>query len=251
MTAFEILPAIDLRAGRVVRLRQGDFDHETGYSDDPVATALEFVKQGSRWLHVVDLDGARAGRAIQAAVIGDVIAAVHESAQVEVGGGIRDAPTAAAYLLGGASRVVLGTAALGGDLAGDIIDAFGADRVAAALDVRAGRVLGGGWQAGGPSNDLGVAIDQLAAMGVDTFEVTAIDRDGMLLGPDLQLLSRVRVVAPGARVIASGGLRSIDDLVAVRALGCTGAIVGRAMYEGRLDLTAALAAMESLSKRGG
>ena len=249
MAEFEILPAIDLRAGRVVRLRQGDFDRETAYSDDPVATALELVERGSRWLHVVDLDGAHAGRAIQASLIANVIAAVRDSARVEVGGGIRDAPTAAGYLRDGVSRVVLGTAALRGDLAAEVIDSFGADRVVAAVDVRAGQAVGGGWHSGGGSGSVEATIDRLSAQGVETFEVTAIDCDGTLLGPDLPLLSYVRDLATRARVIASAGVRSIEDLVAVRGLGCSGAIVGRAIYERRLDLAAAVTAIQLSSTR--
>ncbi|MCI0347312.1 MAG: HisA/HisF-related TIM barrel protein, partial [Chloroflexi bacterium] len=144
MAEFEILAAIDLRAGRVVRLREGDFEQETAYSDDPVATAVELVAQGSRWLHVVDLDGAREGRPVHTAVIADVVRAVAGMARVEVGGGLRDAATATRVLELGAERVVLGTAALSSGLAGQLVRGFGAERVAVALDMRGGQVVGSG-----------------------------------------------------------------------------------------------------------
>ena len=243
MVEFEILAAIDLRAGRVVRLREGDFERETAYSDDPVATALQLVEQGSRWLHVVDLDGARAGRPMQSGLIAQVVAAVGDRARVEIGGGIRNAATTEQYLEAGAARIVLGTAALTGDLAGETIESFGPDRIVVALDVRAGQAVGGGWQVGGEAIELGTALSRLSAAGVRTFEVTAIDRDGTLLGPDLDLLNRVRAIAPVVSVIASGGVRSIDDLRAVHRAGCSGAIVGRAIYEGSLDLAKAIGAL--------
>jgi len=245
MAEFEILAAIDLRGGRVVRLREGDFDRETAYSDAPVATALELVGQGTRWLHVVDLDGAREGRPVQSELVDGIIDAVGDTAQVEVGGGVRDAATAEQYLEAGAARVVLGTAALTGDLAGQLIHAFGADRVAVALDVRGGQAVGGGWFIGGEASDLEPAIEGLIAQGVRTFEVTAIDRDGTLGGPDLALLRSVRAWAGNANLIASAGIRSVDDLRAVRDAGCSGAIVGRAIYEGRLRLVSALAELRS------
>jgi phosphoribosylformimino-5-aminoimidazole carboxamide ribotide isomerase len=242
MAEFEILAAIDLRGGHVVRLREGDFGRETAYSDDPVATALELVEQGSRWLHVVDLDGAREGRPVQAELVKSIIDEVGDTARVEVGGGIRDGTTAADYLEGGAVRIVLGTAALRGELAGQLIDAFGADRVVVALDVRGAQAVGGAWQVGSEATDLAAAIARLIGQGVGTFEVTAIDRDGTLLGPDLVLLERAIAEAPNAGIIASAGIRSVEDLRAVRDVGCSGAIVGRAIYEGRLKLADAMAA---------
>lgn len=243
MAEFEILPAIDLRAGRVVRLLQGDFERETAYSDDPVATAIELVGQGSRWLHVVDLDGARSGRPAHAAVIAEIVEAVGALTRVEVAGGIRDAKTGAGWVDVGVARVVIGTAAIVTNLAEELVNTFGPERVAVALDVRGGQAVGGGWRVGGESSELGEVVSRLSTQGIWTFEVTSIDRDGTLGGPDLDLLSRVLAAAPGANVIASGGIRSIEDLKAVRRLGCAGAIVGRAIYEGTLDLKAALGAI--------
>jgi phosphoribosylformimino-5-aminoimidazole carboxamide ribotide isomerase len=241
IAGFELLAAIDLRGARVVRLIEGDFERETAYSIDPVATAEQLVEQGSRWLHVVDLEGAREGRPTVAAVVHAIADTVRGRAKVEVGGGIRTFEAALAYLDAGLDRVVIGTAALSSALAGDLVSAFGSDRLAVALDVRGSQAVGAGWQVAAGSVDLESAIEKLLAEGVRTFEVTAIERDGTLAGPDLELLRRVIRVADGASVIASAGIRSIDDLQAVRDLGCAGAIVGRAIYEGTLELRKVIA----------
>jgi phosphoribosylformimino-5-aminoimidazole carboxamide ribotide isomerase len=242
---FEVLAAIDLRGGRVVRLLRGDFDRETVYGDDPVVVARRFVADGARWLHVVDLDGARDPAARQADAVRAIVAGVGESARVEVAGGLRDEESAAAMLATGAARIVVGTAALRDPtFAGRLVDRHGPDRVAVALDVRDGRAVGHGWLPGSPGIPLEDAVAAAAAAGVTTLEVTAIDRDGALTGPDLGLLARVVALGRGA-VIASAGIATTDDLRAVRALGCTGAIVGRALYEGRLTIGAALEALRA------
>jgi phosphoribosylformimino-5-aminoimidazole carboxamide ribotide isomerase len=242
MTAtFDLIPAIDLRSGRVVRLRQGDFARETTYGGDPVAVATAFVDGGARWLHVVDLDGARAGRPLQADVIGGIVAAVRDRASVEVAGGLRTVTDVAASLAAGASRVVVGTSALSeSDFAGRLVGAHGPERVAVALDVRNGSAMGHAWARGAAGIPVADAIVRLAAEGVRWFEVTAIDRDGTLDGPDTDLLRLALGVAP-IRVIASGGIATVADLAAVRALGCAGAIVGRAIYEGRFTVAEAMA----------
>lgn len=237
---FEILAAVDLHGGRVVRLRHGDFAQVTAHGDDPVATAEELVKSGARWLHVVDLDGARTGRPVHGRMIGAIVRAVGHRAAVEVGGGIRDETTAAELLEAGVTRVVLGTAVLRDPpMAERIIERHGADRVAAAIDVRQGRAVGEAWQPGATAVDPATAVRRLADAGVLTFEVTAVERDGTLEGPDLPALRRLIDLDAGA-IIASGGIRSIEDLVTIRDAGCAGAIVGRALYEGRLGLREAL-----------
>lgn len=240
---FELLPAIDLRGGRVVRLRAGDFEAETMFGEDPLAVARGFLAAGARWLHVVDLDGARAGGQRQSELIGGLVAAVGEAAACEVAGGLRDRAAVATALGSGASRVVVGTAALAEPgFARRLVATFGARRIVVALDVRDGLAIGEGWRSGAPGVRVEAALSRLAAEGVTTFEVTAIDRDGGLGGPDLELLSGLVALGAG-RVIASGGIRSVDDVVAVRSLGCAGAIVGRALYDGSLDLAEALAAL--------
>jgi phosphoribosylformimino-5-aminoimidazole carboxamide ribotide isomerase len=241
-SGFDILPAIDLRAGRVVRLRQGDFERETPFADDPVAVARAFVEAGARWLHVVDLDAARTGEPAHTAVIRGIVAAVGNRTAVEVAGGLRTISAAAAALDAGATRAVLGTAALHDPtVAGALVATYGADRIAVALDVRAGSAQGEGWRADAPGRPAEDALHALADEGVTTFEVTAIERDGLLEGPDIELLTRLVGVGRG-QVIASGGITTTEDIRAVRTIGCTGAIVGRALYEGRLDLASAMRA---------
>lgn len=239
--SFEILPAIDLRGGRVVRLRQGDFARETAYSDDPVDIARGFADAGARWLHVVDLDGARSGAPTHGAVIAAIVRAVGARCQVEVAGGLRDEAAVAAALAAGAARVVVGTAALRDPaVAGRLVAAHGTDHVAVAIDVRDGLAVGHGWSTDASGVDAGEVLERLADVGVTTFEVTAIERDGLLQGPNLSLYERLVRAGPGS-IIASGGVTTLDDLRALRACGCAGAIVGRAIYEGRLDIAEALA----------
>ncbi len=245
-STFDLLPAIDVRGGRVVRLEQGAFDRERTYGDDPVASAAAFAADGARWIHVVDLDGARSGARTDERALHAIIRAAGDAGpgtRIQAGGGIRDDAEVRRVLGAGAARVVLGTSALRDPaLVGTLIDRHGPAAIAVALDVRDGQALGDGWVdgAGGPAVD--DAIERLAESGVATFVVTAIARDGLLGGPDLDLLGRV-LASTHAAVIASGGIATIADLVAVRDLGCSGAIVGRALYEGRFTLPEALAAV--------
>lgn len=239
---FELLPAIDLHDGRVVRLEQGDFDRETRFSDDPAAVAARFVQSGARWLHVVDLDGARAGGAVNGEAIAAIIGAAGSIAGVERGGGLRTVDAVASALDRGAARVALGTAALADPaLVAALIGRFGPTRVAIAVDVRDGLARGEAWRDGAPGTPPDEVIERLASAGVETFEVTAIDRDGLLGGPDLDLLGRLVELGRG-RIIASGGIRGAEDVRAVRRIGCGGAIIGRALYDGSLTIEAALAA---------
>jgi phosphoribosylformimino-5-aminoimidazole carboxamide ribotide isomerase len=248
VATFDLLPAIDLRRGRVVRLQQGDFARETSYSDDPVAVAASFVDGGARWLHVVDLDGARDGRPTHGDVIRRMVAAVGDRGSVEVAGGLRTAAAAAEILRAGAARVVVGTSALDEpSFAAELVRRHGPDRVAVSLDVRDGLAVGHGWVQGAPGTPIPAAIAGLAEAGVRWFEVTSIERDGTLAGPDLALLETV-TADPRIRVIASGGIASVGDLRAVQRIGCAGAIVGRALYDGSLSLADALAASRSASK---
>ncbi len=240
-SGFEVLPAIDLRGGRVVRLQQGDFDRETAFDDDPAAVAERFAVAGARWLHVVDLDGARTGIPTNSAVVSAIVAVVGGRAAIEVAGGLRDEHAVDAVLTGGAARAVIGTAAVADpDLAGRLVRAWGAERIAVAIDVRDGRAVGHGWAASDPGVDAVDALVRLADAGVTTFEVTAIAQDGLLGGPDLALYRRMVGLGLGD-VIASAGIASAADLAAVRDIGCRGAIVGRALYDGTLALDAALA----------
>jgi phosphoribosylformimino-5-aminoimidazole carboxamide ribotide isomerase len=244
-SGFLVLPAIDLRGGRVVRLQQGDFARETAYSDDPVEVATRFADAGAGWLHVVDLDGARTGKRENRGAVREIVEAIGDRARVEVAGGLRDESAVASVLEAGAARAVVGTAALRDPtFAGRLVATHGPHRIAAAIDIRAGQAIGHGWVEGVRGEDAAVAIERLATAGVATFEVTAIDRDGLLEGPDLDLYRRLVNLGTGA-IIASGGIATLDDLLAIRALGCTGAIVGRAIYERRLDLSQAIAASKA------
>jgi phosphoribosylformimino-5-aminoimidazole carboxamide ribotide isomerase len=238
---MEIIPAIDIRGGRVVRLRQGDFARETVYDEDPVSVARRWVELGAARLHVVDLDGAAVGRRAQGEVIDRIAASV--DAPCQVAGGLRDADAVERAFEGGADRVVLGTALLERPkLAWAIVERYGPDRIVAALDVRNGRAVGGGWLAGATSRDFLHAVRSLRATGLRLFAVTAIERDGTLEGPDTALFRAVVEAAPEARVIASGGIASAADIAAAAAAGCEAAILGRALYDGRIALADAMEA---------
>jgi phosphoribosylformimino-5-aminoimidazole carboxamide ribotide isomerase len=237
---FQVIPAIDLRAGRVVRLREGDFARATAYGADPVAVARGFAAAGARWIHVVDLDGAK-GEIPQTDAVERIVRAAGRGVACQVGGGLRSAEAVAATLRAGAARVVLGTAILRDPgLARDLIVAHGPDAIVAALDVRDDIAVGDGWVAGATGRDVDAALTALSDAGVVRFAVTSIARDGALGGPDLDLLGRLVAAGRGA-IVASGGISSVADLEAVRDIGCEAAIVGRAIYEGVLDLAEAIA----------
>jgi len=236
---MQVIPAIDLRGGRVVRLRQGDFERQRAYGDDPVRVVRHWVAAGAERLHVVDLDGASAGRPAHLAQLAPIVRAAGVPCQV--GGGIRALDTARAVLAAGADRVVVGTALLGrGSVARRLVEAIGADAVVAAIDVRDGRAVGEAWRLDAPTVPYEAMLDALLAAGVRRFAITAIDRDGMLRGPDLELLGKARARLASAHFIAAGGVASLADVAAVAALGYEAAIVGRALYEGRLDLAEAI-----------
>jgi phosphoribosylformimino-5-aminoimidazole carboxamide ribotide isomerase len=244
-STFELMPAIDLRAGRVVRLEQGDFARETVFGEDPVATARAFADAGARFLHVVDLDGAAGGEPTQLKTVAQVAGAVGAATGVEAAGGIRSPAAIEAAFAAGARRVVIGTAAIRDpQLVRDAVGAHGSEAIAIAIDVRGGKAVGDAWRSDAVGQSPDGMMQSLAAMGATTFEVTAIDRDGLLGGPDLALLRRLAGLGLG-RVIASGGIRNVDDVLTVRDLGCTGAIVGRALYNGTFDLRAAITALRS------
>jgi phosphoribosylformimino-5-aminoimidazole carboxamide ribotide isomerase len=244
VSTFELLPAIDLVGGRVVRLQQGDFARETTYADDPAGVARAFAAVGAQWLHVVDLDGARAGEPRQLGVVAAIAAATARNLTVEAAGGLRHDDAVARAFGAGAGRVALGTAALRDpSFAARLVDRHGPDRIVASIDVRDGLALGEGWRPGAAGLRAEDAVRALADAGIVTFEVTAIDRDGLLGGPDLDFLGGLVRTFPAARIIASGGIASVDDIIASRDIGCAGAIVGRALYEGRVDLAEALAAL--------
>ncbi|HKG56712.1 MAG TPA: 1-(5-phosphoribosyl)-5-[(5-phosphoribosylamino)methylideneamino] imidazole-4-carboxamide isomerase [Candidatus Limnocylindrales bacterium] len=238
---FDVIPAIDLYGGRVVRLSQGDFERETAYSAEPASVAAAFLAAGARTLHVVDLDGARSGRPAQREAEAAILDTARNRAACQVAGGLRTGDDVAAALDLGAARVVVGTAALADPaFAARLVAEHGVDRIVVALDVRDGVAVGEGWREGAAGVGVDDAIARLSAAGIGTFAVTAIDRDGLLGGPDVALLERLVALRIGD-VIASGGIAGIDDIGRVRDIGCVGVIVGRAIYEGRVDLAAAVA----------
>lgn len=237
-----IYPAIDLKDGRCVRLSQGDFDTETRYGD-PVAQACRFAEAGARWIHVVDLDGARAGAARQSDLIGVIVEA--SRVNVQCGGGVRTAEDIAALLDIGVARVVVGSAAV--KQPGDVltwIDAFGAEKVCAAFDVRPSAngfvVAAEGWkEASGVM--LFDAVGRYAGGALRHALITDVSRDGMLTGPNTVLYAELKVRFPSLAVQASGGVAGLADLIALKGAGADGAVVGRALYEKRLTLEDALA----------
>jgi len=245
---MEILPAIDLRGGEVVRLAQGDYERQTSYHDDPAAVARQFAEAGARWIHVIDLDAARSGRRANAEAIAAVVSATNAS--VELGGGIRTDADAASALALGADRIIVGSAAMKdwawfeqlagrGDLSG---------RVALSLDARAGHLAVHGW-----TESAGLSVADVAGrcrgMPLAAIVYTDIARDGMLTGPDLETTVEVMELS-GLDVIASGGVSSLEDVVRCGQAGCAGVIVGRAWYEGRIDLAEACRAARDVGTAG-
>ena len=238
---MELIPAIDLLGGRVVRLARGDYDAVTSYGDDPAEVARRWRSQGAARLHLVDLDGAREGRPVQAATIAAVVATIDIPCQVA--GGLRTAEHARQAIEAGADRVVLGSALIADpSLAASLVAAHGPERIVAAVDVRDGRALGAGWVGDALGTHALGHVRALADAGIRRFAVTAIARDGMLGGPDLELLDAVREAAPGVAIIASGGVSRVTDIETLARGGFEAAIIGRALYEGAMDLREALAA---------
>ena len=235
---IDLYPAIDLLGGRVVRLRQGDYADETVYGDDPVAVARDFAASGARWIHVVDLDAARSGDAVNRPVVAAIAAAVAGVAKVQTGGGVRSIDDARELADAGVARVVMGSAAV----SNPALVAAASDLVAVAvgLDHRNGDVAVHGWTEGS-----GLALDDAYALfpTADVFVITDIGRDGMLVGPDLDGLARSAELA-GAPVIASGGVSSLDDVVALTGIANLGGVItGKALYEGRFTVSEALDAL--------
>jgi phosphoribosylformimino-5-aminoimidazole carboxamide ribotide isomerase len=245
---FTVYPAIDVRDGRVVRLRQGDYAQETRYGDDPCTMAEAYAKAGAEWLHLVDLDAARVGGYTLAPLLRTI--KERTSLRVQSGGGVRSAKDVEAMLVAGADRVVVGSLAVreSGTVAGWIAH-FGAERIAVALDTR--KDANGWWRLpvhGWTEIDSGEAGPDLASMltfynraGLRHLLCTDIERDGMLSGPNCALYERVCAVSQQVAVQASGGVRNADDVRAARDAGCAGVVLGRALLEGHVAVEEALA----------
>jgi phosphoribosylformimino-5-aminoimidazole carboxamide ribotide isomerase len=242
---LEIIPAIDIRGGRCVRLEQGDYDRETVVGEDPPAMARHWANAGARRLHVVDLDGAREGHPVNSEVIRAVIHAV--GIPVQVGGGVRDISVIDAYLKAGADRVALGTAAVKDQTT--LINAVSLfrERILVGVDARDGVVATEGWLEQSEVRALDL-VQQLSEFGVARIFYTDINRDGLLTGPNFQAIDEIVEHAGGLpssmAVIASGGVSEVEHLRRLAMIGVEGAIIGRALYTGALDLAEALAAVE-------
>lgn len=236
-----IFPAIDLRGGKCVRLIQGDFDKETVYSDDPAATALKWQAQGAKFLHVVDLDGARVGSPQNLSAIKSILDAVN--IPIEVGGGIRTLDDMEKVLSLGVRRVILGSVAVENiSLVEEAVKHFG-DRIVVGIDARNGFVAVHGWEKSSNVKASELA-KKIVAAGVKTIIYTDISKDGMLSGVNAQAFTELAKES-GAEVIASGGVKSLEDIRALKSAKISGVIVGKAIYTGALDLKAAIAEAES------
>jgi len=241
---MELLPSIDVLGGRVVRLLRGDYDAETVYDENPVAVARRFADAGARWIHVVDLDAARDGGDANLGAIEAICAAVQ--ARVQSGGGVRSIEDASGRFAAGVHRVVVGSAAVESPALVDELAAMHPGRVAVGLDARVREVAIHGWTDETGQDLVGLAKHFAAIPGLGALVVTGIDRDGTLAGPDVEQLRDV-LAAVSTPVVASGGVGSLADLRELASVthdgrGFSGAIVGRAIYEGRFTVEEGIAA---------
>jgi len=242
--SFIVYPAIDVRGGKVVRLRQGDYAEETRYGDDPLAFAQRYSDAGAAWLHLVDLDAAKAGGYTLAPLLRGIAGGT--PLKVQTGGGVRSRDDVAAILDAGASRVVVGSLAVRDpDAVLAWLDEFGGEHVTVALDTRqddtgAWRLPVHGWTETAAQTLDALAL-RYADAGLRHLLCTDIARDGMLSGPNLDLYRRLRAIVPTLAVQASGGIRDVADVAAAHDAGCAGAVLGKALLEGRVSLREALA----------
>ena len=241
--SFTLYPAIDVRNGRVVRLRQGDYAQETRYDDTPLKVAQRYAQAGANWLHLVDLDAARAGGYTLAPLLASIKAST--ALCVQTGGGVRSESDVETMLAAGADSVVVGSLAVREPArVMQWLQRYGARRITVALDAR--RSADGAWHlpTEGWTTDSGVKLDSLlqryADQGLHHLLCTDIDRDGMLSGPNLDLYRRILDLCPGLRLQASGGIRDIADIIAARSAGCAGAVLGKALLDGCFLLDDAL-----------
>lgn len=242
--SFTVYPALDIREGRVVRLLQGDYAQQTTYGDDPLPRAKAFAAAGASWMHLVDLDAARAGGYTLAPLLSAI--ASESGVKVQTGGGIRRRDDVARLLDAGAARVVVGSVSVREpETVISWLQAFGADRLTIALDAR--QADDGRWllPVHGWTETADVTLDVLAQRyaqaGMRHLLCTDIARDGMLSGPNIDLYRHLSNLLPGVAVQASGGVRSAADVADAKAVGCGGAILGKALLEGRMTLQEALA----------
>lgn len=237
---MELFPAIDLRGGLAVRLYQGDYDKMTVYSDSPLEVARSFKAAGARFLHLVDLDGAKDGSNPNFEMIRRI--AAESGLAVEVGGGIRDMETAGRYLDAGLMRVIIGTAAVTDpEFLKNALAAYG-DKIAVGVDIRGESVATHGWTQSSGKNCFDFCAE-LSALGVKTLICTDISKDGAMKGPNVELY-RALSERFSMDIIASGGVTVLDDLKALRSAGAAGAILGKSLYTGSIKLEEAISLME-------
>lgn len=240
-----IHPAVDLLDGACVRLRRGDYDSVTEFSDDPVEIARRFVDAGAPAMHVVDLDGAREGRPVNRSVALSIADAV--DVPIQLGGGLRTDENVAGYLGAGIHRVVLGTrAARDPGWVSRLLDRWGPDRIAAGVDVAGDEIRVEGWLRG--AMRVGELLDRLERIGVEVVVYTDTQRDGTLEGPDLS--GAERVIDRGFRTLVAGGVSTTGEIARLRRIGAEGAVIGSALYRGRIRLAEALDAASG-RRRGG
>ena len=241
---MEIIPAIDLKDGRCVRLYQGDYDRVTVFGDDPVEVARRWEEAGAERIHVVDLDGARAGRPMNAEALSGIVSSV--KVPVQTGGGIRSRESVRQMLGMGVERVVLGTVAVeDARLVVQLCTIFGEEAIVVSVDAREGMVAIRGWQE--PTEiEATTLVKRMADLGVRRFVYTDVTRDGTLTEPNFAVIARL-VEETEQRVIAAGGISSVAHLVRLASLGVEGALVGRALYTGDIDLGEALKATRGAS----
>lgn len=246
MTSFIIYPAIDIRDGKCVRLVQGDYNQETVYNENPEEVARSWEQQGASWIHLVDLDGAKAGHPVNDALVGRIAKRVN--VPIQIGGGIRTIADVENYLALGVARVILGTAAIEDRAFVEEVLAKYGEKVAIGIDARDGLVATRGWLETSSVRAEDLAVE-LAAKGAKTFVFTDISRDGMMTGPNTEAIANLARIS-GQTVIASGGVSQMSDLTKLATHsgdGVGGAIVGKALYIGNINLAEAVQEISSLS----
>ena len=234
--SLTLYPAIDMRGGKCVRLLQGDYDQETIYGDSPFAMAKKFADEGAEWIHMVDLDGAKDGKRVNDTYV--IQTAQLLKAKVQIGGGIRKEEDIFHYLEAGVERVIIGSIAISNpQFAIEMIEKYG-EKIAVGLDAKNGFVATHGWLNTSKAKAVEVA-KRFADAGAETFIFTDIATDGMLSGPNIQAVVELAAITR-KNVIASGGVSSLEDLMRLKEQNVSGAIVGKAIYEGRFTVSEAL-----------
>lgn len=238
---MKLFPAIDIKNGQCVRLRQGNFRDVLVYSDSPLKVAKEWEACGASYLHLVDLDGALAGHSVNEEVIKEIVSNVH--IPVQLGGGIRSIKDIEQKLKLGIDRVIIGTkAVIDPGFMKEAVGIFGADRIVAGIDAKDGIVAVEGWEKYSHYNAVSLALEMKKA-GVKTIVYTDIAKDGMLQGPNLHYTAEM-VIETGLNIIASGGVSSLKDLETLSEINVYGAIIGKALYEKKINLRKAIALFE-------